>query len=103
MFSGVLTDDSALTEATPSRRRSGLSLRAELYLVLVYAIALLAGGLRMSSAPPIERADWRLALLLAIGAAVAQLFVVVTPRIQSYNLPPLLLTAAAIPRPPPPR
>ena len=101
MFSGVLTDDSALTEATPSRRRSGLSLRAELYLVLVYAIALLAGGLTMSSAPPIERADWRLALLLAIGAAVAQLFVVVTPRNQSYHMTPVLVIAAAILLPPP--
>lgn len=101
MFSGVLTDGSAITEATPSRRRSGLSLRAELYLVIVYGAALLACALTWSSATPIDRADWRLALLLAAGAAVAQLFVVLTPRNQSYHMTPVLVVAAVILLPPP--
>jgi len=101
MLSGVLTEDSALTEATPSRRRSGLSLRAEVYLLVIYAAALLACALTWSSVTPIDRADWQLALLLAAGAAVAQLFVVVTPRNQSYHMTPVLAVAAVILLPPP--
>jgi hypothetical protein len=101
MFSGVLPDSSALTEATPTRRRSGLPLGAELYLLVVYGAALLACAVTISAAPPIDRADWRLAILLGAGAAFAQLFVVFTPRNQSYHMTPVLVVAAAILLPPP--
>ncbi len=96
MFSGVLTDDAATIEATPSRRRTGLTVRAELFLLLVYGTALLACALAVSAGAPIDQADWRLAVLLGIGAAVAQLFVVLTPRNQSYHMTPVLVVAAAI-------
>ena len=101
MFSGVLTTDSALTEATPSRRRSGLTFRAELYLLSMYAAALFACAYALSVSPPIDQADWRLAVLLGAGAAFAQLFVVLTPRNQSYHMTPVLVVAAAILLPPP--
>ena len=101
MLSGAVTDDSAMTEATPSRRRSGLSLTAELYLLLVYGTALLACALALSAGTSIDQADWRLAVLLGAGAAVAQLFVVFTPRNQSYHMTPVLVVAAAILLPPP--
>jgi diguanylate cyclase (GGDEF)-like protein len=96
MLSGALPDHSVITEATTSRRRSGLSLRAELYLLLVYGAALLACALAVAAGPPIDQADWRLAILLGAGAAFAQLFVVFTPRNQSYHMTPVLVVAAAI-------
>ena len=73
----------------------------QLYLLSVYACVLAAYSLVASTSPPIDQADWRLALLLAAGAAVAQLFVVVTPRNQSYHTAPVLIVAAAILLPPP--
>ena len=101
MLRCAVTDDAVMTEATRSRRRTGLSLRAELYLLLVYGTALLACAYALSAGAPIDQADWRLALLLGIGAAVAQLFVVLTPRNQSYHMTPVLVVAAAILLPPP--
>ena len=91
-----MPDDSATTQATPSRRRSGLSLTAELYLFLVYATALFACGLALTEGASIDQADWRLAVLLGVGAAIAQLFVVFTPSNQSYHMTPVLVVAAAI-------
>ncbi|MGH3066032.1 MAG: diguanylate cyclase [Gaiellaceae bacterium] len=62
---------------------------------------MLACAYTLSTAPPIGQADWRLAILLGAGAAVAQLFVVLTPRNQSYHMTPVLVVAAAILLPPP--
>ena len=87
--------------ATPNRHRTGLLLPAQFYLLTVYVITAGAYALAMADSPPIDRADWRLAILLAAGAAVAQLFVVVTPRNQSYQTAPVLVVAAAIVLPPP--
>ena len=87
--------------ATTNRRRTGLSPGAQLYLLTVYAVALAAYGLVVSTTEVIDQADWRLAVLLAIGASVAQLFVVITPRNQSYHLAPVFVVAAAILLPPP--
>ena len=89
------------TTATPNRRRIGLSVPARLYLLIVYAVTFGAYALAAGETPPIDHADWRLAALLAVGAAVAQLFVVVTPRNQSYHTAPVLVVAAAILLPPP--
>src|SRR3990172_6474617 len=90
-----------MTAATTPRRPTGLSLPTQLYLVVVYAGALGAYALAASAADPIERADWQLAVLLAAGAAVAQLFPVFTPRNQSYHTTPVLVVAAALLLPPP--
>ena len=90
-----------MTAATDSRRRTGLPLAAQLYLLLVYGGALSAYLLATSTAEPIDQADWRLAVLLGVGAAVSQLFVVLTPRNQSYHTTPVLIVAAALLLPPP--
>ncbi len=90
-----------MTAATPSRRRTGLPLAAQLYLLVVCGGALVAYALAASPEAPIEDADWRLAVLLAVGAAVAQLFPVFTPRNQSYHMTPVLVVAAALLLPPP--
>ena len=87
--------------ATPNRPRTGLLLPAQFYLLSVYVITAGAYALAVADAPPIDQADWRLALLLAAGAAVLQLFVVVTPRNQSYHTAPVLVVAAAVLLPPP--
>jgi diguanylate cyclase (GGDEF)-like protein len=62
----------------------------------VYAATLGAYALAASDTPPLSAADWRLAVVLAVGAAVAQLFVVITPRNQSYHTAPVLVVAAAV-------
>src|SRR3970282_1874369 len=90
-----------MTAATPPRRRTGLPLAAQLYLLVVCGGAFVAYTLAASAAAPIERADWRLAVLLGAGAAVAQLFPVFTPRNQSYHTTPVLVVAAALLLPPP--
>lgn len=87
--------------ATTNRRRTGLATGAQLYLLAIFAAALGAYGLVLSTGEAVDAADWRLAILLAIGAAVAQLFVVVTPRNQSYQTAPVFVIAAAILLPPP--
>jgi diguanylate cyclase (GGDEF)-like protein len=74
---------------------------AQLYLLIVFVVAFGAYALAAAETPPLDPADWWLAALLAIGAAVAQLFVVVTPRNQSYHTAPVLVVAAAILLPPP--
>jgi diguanylate cyclase (GGDEF)-like protein len=90
-----------MTVTTSTQRRSGLPLAAQLYLLLVWSAAAVACALTVSATPSIESSEWRLALLLAVGAAVAQLFVVVTPRNQSYHMTPVLVVAAALLLPPP--
>jgi diguanylate cyclase (GGDEF)-like protein len=56
----------------------------------------LVGFLVTRPASPPTTSEWRLAVILAGLAAVAQLFVVVTPRNQSYHLTPGIVLAAAI-------
>lgn len=90
-----------MTAATDSRRRTGLPLAAQLYLLLVYGGALSAYMLATSASAAIDQADWRLAILLGVGAAVSQLFVVLTPHNQSYHTTPVLIVAAALLLPPP--
>ncbi len=90
-----------MTVAPDSRRRTGLPLAAQLYLLLVYGGALAAVTVATSAAEPIDQVDWRLAVLLGIGAAVSQLFVVLTPHNQSYHTTPVLIVAAALLLPPP--
>lgn len=87
--------------ATTKRRRTGLAPGAQVYLLGIFVAAFGAFGLVLWTGEVVEPADWRLAVLLAVGAAVAQLFVVVTPRNQSYQTAPVFVVAAAILLPPP--
>jgi diguanylate cyclase (GGDEF)-like protein len=87
--------------ATTQRRRIGLSLQAQIFLLAIYSVTLGAFALVAARTPPIDQADWRLALLLSMGAAAAQLFVVITPNNQSYHTTPALVVAAALLLPPP--
>ena len=90
-----------MTVTTSVERRSGLPLAAQLYLLVVWSAAVLGCALTLSTTESIDSAQWQLAVLLAAGAAVAQLFVVVTPRNQSYHMTPVLVVAAALLLPPP--
>jgi diguanylate cyclase (GGDEF)-like protein len=83
------------TTDTRQRDRSGLSWRAHAYVLAVCAAALGAYLVSAPSSAP-SRDDWRLAALLGGLAAIVQLFVVVTPRNQSYHLTPGIVLAAAI-------
>ena len=90
-----------MTVTSTTQRRSGLPLAAQLYLLLVWSAALAASVWTVRSASTLDASEWRLAILLAVGAAGAQLFVVVTPRNQSYHMTPVLVVAAALLLPPP--
>jgi len=91
----------AMTTTTTTQRRGGLPVAAQLYLLGVWTAALVACAHSVSETEYLDAAEWRLAFLLAAGAAVAQLFVVVTPRNQSYHMTPVLVVAAALLLPPP--
>lgn len=90
----------AATADTKSPRRGGLPWRAQLYLLAVYASAI-ASYVGTQQHSVLSDTDWRLAALFGALAAVAQLFVVVTSRNQSYHLTPGIVLAAAILLPPP--
>src|SRR5262245_37264710 len=83
---------------SPGGPAPGLPLLAWAYLACVYTTALAAGltGLPIT----LTRDDVRLVVVLGALAAVAQLFVVITPRNQSYHLTPGIVIAAAILLPP---
>jgi diguanylate cyclase (GGDEF)-like protein len=86
------------SETTP-RAAPRLPARAWLFLLSTYGIALAAAVAGL----PLEPADdeLRIVLVFAALAAVGQLFVVVTPRNQSYHVTPGIVLAAAILLPPP--
>ena len=86
---------------TSSRASSGLGPAARLYLAFIFVAVPLVYLPEIRGVDAIEPGDWRLAILLAAGAAIAQLFVVVTPRNQSYHTTPVLVVAAALLLPPP--
>src|SRR5262245_25245403 len=89
----------ATADSTPVRR-AGLPGRARLYLFAVYAAAIATVVITRPTVQP-SAEDWWVAALLGVIAAVAQMFVVVTPRNQSYHLTPGIVVAAAILLPPP--
>jgi diguanylate cyclase (GGDEF)-like protein len=85
------------TETTSPPR---LPLAARLYLLAVF-LAVPALFAAASPDGPYTIEDWELTLMLGALAAVAQLFVVFTPRNQSYHLTPGIVVAAALLLPPP--
>jgi diguanylate cyclase (GGDEF)-like protein len=84
-----------------SSARAGLSAPAQLYLLAVYGAAVAVYAFEITNAPAFDAHDWRLAVLLAGAAAVAQLFNVVTTRNTSYHATPVVVVAAALLLPPP--
>jgi diguanylate cyclase (GGDEF)-like protein len=85
----------ATADTSVPGREPGLPWRAQLYLLAVGAAAV-AGYLVTRPVSPPSESEWRLAIILAALAAVAQLFVVVTTGNQSYHLTPGIVLAAAI-------
>jgi diguanylate cyclase (GGDEF)-like protein/putative nucleotidyltransferase with HDIG domain len=94
-------------ELRAPERRSGpspppegcLSRQAKLYLFTISAIAIAAALVPLSHLKP-DTAAWPTFLVLASCAAVAQLFVVRTPRDQSYHTTIVFLIPAAMLLPP---
>lgn len=95
----TIFQEMATAAETTERAPPGLSPLAWAYLVAVYVAAATAAlaGLPVT----LDADDWRLVLVLGVLAAVAHLFVVVTPRNQSYHVSPGIVVAAAILLPPP--
>src|SRR5215216_3125480 len=94
------------SEFGATERRSGpeppeesLSRQAKFYLFAVAAIAIVAALVPLSHLKPGSHA-WPTFLVLAVCAAIAQLFVVRTPRDQSYHTTIVFLIAAAFLLPP---
>lgn len=83
----------AAAQSNPSSR-AGLPARAWAYLAAVYAAAALA--VLVTLPVSVDRGTLTLALVLGVLAAVGQLFVVITPRNQSYHVTPGLVVAGAI-------
>ncbi len=75
------------------RRLSGF---AWAFLVLTGAVALFLTWLAASDIDPIPTKTWAAFALIAVGAALAQLFPVVTPRDQSYHTTMVVLVPAAL-------
>src|SRR6188508_3266377 len=81
--------------SNPDGRR-GMSVLAWTYLILIAASAMLIGWLSLGQVSPIETKTWVAFGLIAVGAALAQLFPVVTPRDQSYHTTMVVLVPAAL-------
>ena len=78
-------------DRTPAGFRSCLGLP-----VLIAASAMLLGWLSLGQVDPIDTKTWAAFGLIAVGAALAQLFPVVTPRDQSYHTTMVVLVPAAL-------
>jgi diguanylate cyclase (GGDEF)-like protein/putative nucleotidyltransferase with HDIG domain len=83
----------------PEPREETLSRQAKLYLFAIAAIAVAAALVPLSHLKPSSH-GWPTFLVLASCAAVAQLFVVRTPRDQSYHTTIVFLIPAALLLPP---
>src|SRR4051812_24121938 len=83
-------------QSKPDRSRRGLSGLAWAYLILIAASAMLFAWFALGRVTPIETKTWVAFVLIAVGAALAQLFPVVTPRDQSYHTTMVVLVPAAL-------
>jgi diguanylate cyclase (GGDEF)-like protein/putative nucleotidyltransferase with HDIG domain len=90
---------SADPRAGPEPAEESLSRQAKIYLFTIAAIAVAAALVPLSHLGP-GRPGWPTFLVLASCAAVAQLFVVRTPRDQSYHTTIVFLIPAALLLPP---
>ena len=79
-----------------ARPRGGLSLPAWAFLVLIAGGALFPSWVAIGDIEPLSPKEWTAFALIAIGAALAQLFPVVTPRDQSYHTTMVVLVPAVL-------
>ena len=98
MKADFIDADTALSERRlgQARPRAALSLPAWAFLVLIAAVALFLSWLAFADVRPLQPKEWVAFALLAVGAALAQLFPVVTPRDQSYHTTMVVLVPAAL-------
>ena len=87
-------------ETVSSSKPTGLPLGAQVYIVAVFAATIGLYGWRWAGLEALDPSETRLMIALAAAAAVAQLFVVITPRNQSYHTTPVIAVAAALLLPP---
>jgi diguanylate cyclase (GGDEF)-like protein/putative nucleotidyltransferase with HDIG domain len=94
-------DETAPAAQRPSRP-SGLTAPATAYLLVVLAAALALGAHLLLGAQPgqLGAGQWATFALLAAAAALAQFFVVITPRNQSYHTTIVFLIPASLLLPP---
>jgi diguanylate cyclase (GGDEF)-like protein/putative nucleotidyltransferase with HDIG domain len=97
--SAIPTDAPLGRQPREARRSSGLSPSATLYFWLVVAAAVATALPCLVPFDPTIH-DWIVFAVLATGAAIAQLFVVVTPGNQSYHATGVFLLPAALLLPP---
>lgn len=92
-----LSADRSSTD-TPERVSStgGLPAAAVTYLTAVTVLAGVVGWIAFAGAEQLDPQVWLAFALIAVGAAVAQLFPVVTPRNQSYHTTMVVLVPAAL-------
>src|SRR5689334_22362817 len=93
MSAGISSTDRRPASDAPRR---GLSAAAWAYLTLIAGSAVLTGWLAFGQVTPIDRKTWVAFGLIAVGAGLAQLFPVVTPRDQSYHMTMVVLVPAAL-------
>ena len=89
------------TQSVAEHKPAALAPAAQLYIGGVFACTAALYATRWTSFTALTTSDVRLMLGLAAIAAVAQLFVVITPRNQSYHTTPVIAVAAALLLPPP--
>ena len=84
---------------TPSESagpRAGLSGPAWAFLMLIGSAALMLSWLAVADIEPLEPSEWVALALISVGAALAHLFPVVTPRNQSYHTTFVVLVPAVL-------
>ncbi len=93
-----MTADGYQIEATSERAHSpgGLHGAALIYLVAVAALAGALGWASLAGVEPLGPKEWLAFALIAVGAAVAQMFPAVSPRNQSYHTTMVVLVPAAL-------
>ncbi len=93
-----MTTDGSSPDTTPKRGSSagGLPSAALTYLTAVTVLACAVSWVALAGREPLDWQGWLAFALIAVGAAVAQLFPVVTPRNQSYHTTMVVLVPAAL-------
>ena len=93
-----MTAESPPTEYAPepARPKGGLSVVAWMFLILIAATAALLSWLAAAEIGPLEPKEWLAFALIAVGAGLAHLFPVNTPRNQSYHTTFVVLVPAVL-------
>jgi len=93
-----MTADSPPTEipSRPAGSPGGLAWPAWAFLLLIAVTAASLSWVAAAGVGPLEPREWAAFALIGVGAALAQLFPVVTPRDQSYHTTMMVLVPAAL-------